>query len=72
MVLATQLTVVLHTASRVICHSSLTSSAYDLAHSRPPRHAFRSENVILLVDSLYAETTEAVMLLAALSASSLE
>jgi hypothetical protein len=50
---------------------SLTS-LYVVADFRPSRSLFRSECVVLFVNSLYAESVEAVKLRAALSASSSE
>jgi hypothetical protein len=70
MVLATQLSAVLHAGFQVTCHSFLTSDYVLSRLSRPDWSLFRSEGVILLVDSLYAEAVEAVKARAALSASS--
>jgi hypothetical protein len=65
----TQLTAVLHSGSLVSCHSFLILFLYFNSRSRPGRSLFKSVNVILLVDSLYAEAIEAVKARAALSAS---
>jgi hypothetical protein len=60
---------VLHAGSRVTCHSFLNLRLYFSKFSRPGMSLLRSEGVILLVDSLYAEAIETVKLQAALSAS---
>jgi hypothetical protein len=55
MVLATQLNNISHAGSRVTCHSSLDFLSCFSRLYRPGISLFRSECVILLVDSLYAE-----------------
>jgi hypothetical protein len=70
--LATQLTAFLHAGSRVTCHSVLNPCLCFRRLSRPGRSLLRSENVILLVDSLSAKAIEGVKLRVALSATSPE
>jgi hypothetical protein len=72
MVLATQLSAVLHAGSRVTFQSFLNLRLCFSKLSRQGIYLLRSESVILLVDSLYAEAIEAVKSRAALSASSSE
>jgi hypothetical protein len=72
MVLATILTAVLHTGSRVAFRSFLNPRLCFSRLSRAGGSLLRSEIVIFLVHSLCAEALEEVLLLAALSASSLE
>jgi hypothetical protein len=68
--LATQFTAVLHGGSRVTCHIFLNLRLCFSRLFKPGRSLFRSKSIILLVDNLDAEATEAVKLRAALSASS--
>jgi hypothetical protein len=68
MVLATQLSAVLHAGSQVTFHSFLNLLLCFSRLSRPGRSLFRSEGVILLDDSVYTEAIEEVNLLTALSA----
>jgi hypothetical protein len=70
MVYVTHLTAVFHALSRVSGHSFLNLSLCRRKSSGPctSRSLFRPESVILLVCSLYIDATEAVKLLAALSA----
>jgi hypothetical protein len=68
MVLATQLTAVLHAGSRVICHSFFNLRLSFGRISRVGRSLLRLESVILLADSLYAEAIAAVESRASLSA----
>jgi hypothetical protein len=68
----TQLTAFLHPGSLVSCHNFLILILYFNSRFRPGRLLFNSDKVILLVDSLYAEATEAVKARAALSASAPE
>jgi hypothetical protein len=68
MVLETQLSVVLHAGSQVICHSFLNFRLRFRKISRPGIYLLMSESVILLVASLYAESMEAVKSRTALSA----
>jgi hypothetical protein len=65
----TQLTAVLHPGSLVSCHNFLILCLLFNGRSRPGRWLFNPDKVILLVDSLYAEATEAVKSRATLSAS---
>jgi hypothetical protein len=65
----TQLNSFLHNGSLVSCHNLLILVLYFNSRSRPGRSLFNSNKVILLVDSLYAEATEALKLQSALSAS---
>jgi hypothetical protein len=67
-----QLNVFLHPGSMVSCHNFLILFLYFNSRSRPGRSLFKSVNVTLLVDSLYAEAIEAVKARAALSASAPE
>jgi hypothetical protein len=60
MVLATQLTAVLHAGSRVSCHSFLNVRLRSSRLSRSGRLLFRTESIILLVESLYAEAVDAL------------
>jgi hypothetical protein len=69
MVLETQLTIVLHARYRVTCHIFLNIHSCFRRLSIPGRFLLRPESEILFVDSLYAEPTEAVKFLAALSVS---
>jgi hypothetical protein len=59
-VLVAQLNAVLHAGSQVTRHSLLNLCLYFNRLSRPVRSLFKSENVIMLVDSVYAEDTEAL------------
>jgi hypothetical protein len=59
-----------HAGSRVTCHSFLNLRLCFSRHFRPSSFLLNSENVILLVDILYSEATEAVKSRAAFSASS--
>jgi hypothetical protein len=59
-VLATQLPAVLHAGSPVSCHNLLTACMCSNNRSKPRRSLFRSESINLMVDSVYAEATEAV------------
>jgi hypothetical protein len=68
----TQLSVILHSGSLVSCHNFLSLFLYFNKRSNPGRSLFKSEIVILLVDSLYAEAIEAVKSRADLSASTPE
>jgi hypothetical protein len=68
MILATQLTAVLHSGSRVTYHSFVKLHLRFNKLSRPGRSLLRSKSVILLVDSLYTETMEAVKSWTTLSA----
>jgi hypothetical protein len=69
---ATRLYADLHAGSLVSCHNFLSLRFCFNRNSNPGLSLFRVESLILLVDSLYAEATEAVKLHAALSASSPE
>jgi hypothetical protein len=69
--LETRLTAVSHPGSLVSCHNVLILFFYFNRRSRPGI-LFNSVNVILLVDSLYAEAVKAVKARAALSASTPE
>jgi hypothetical protein len=69
MVLGTQLNAVLHAASWVICYSFLNLRLCFSKLSSPGMSLLRSQRVIVLVDSLYAEAIEAVKSRAALSTS---
>jgi hypothetical protein len=71
-VLATQLTAVLYAGSQVTCYSFLNFRLCYSKISRQGRSLLRSEDEIILVDSLYAEAIEAVKSRAAISASSPE
>jgi hypothetical protein len=68
-VLATQSRAVLHAGFRVTCDSFLNLRLCFSRLFTPGRSLFWYESVILRVDSLYAEATEAVKSWAALSAS---
>jgi hypothetical protein len=68
-ILAAQLTVVLHAGSWVACCSVLNLILCFSRLSRPGRCLSWSESVSLFVDSLYAKTIEAVKSRATLSAS---
>jgi hypothetical protein len=59
MVLATQLTAVLHAGSRVTCHSFLNFLCFS-RRSIPGRSLFRFESIILLVPILYPDAIEVV------------
>jgi hypothetical protein len=67
--LETRLAAVLRPGSLVSCHSFLFLFLYFNSRSMPGISLCKSANVILLVDSLYAEAIEAVKSRAALSAS---
>jgi hypothetical protein len=71
-VLATQLTAVLYSASRVTWHGFINLCLCYIRRSRPGTSLFKSESAILLVYSLYAKPIEAVKSRAALSAASPE
>jgi hypothetical protein len=62
----TQLTAFLHPGPLVSWNNFLIFFLYFNSRSRPGRSLFNSDKVILLVDSLYAEATEAVKVRAAL------
>jgi hypothetical protein len=68
-VFVTPLTAVLRAGSRVSCHNCLSLCLCFNGRSSPGRSLFKSETVILLVESLYAEAIEAANSRAALSAS---
>jgi hypothetical protein len=68
----TQFTAVLHLGSLVSCHNFLILFLYFYNRCRPGRSLFKTDKVILLVDSLYADAIDAVKALSALSASTLE
>jgi hypothetical protein len=70
MVLATQLTAVLHNGSGFTCHSFRNLRLCFSRLSGPSIPLLRSENVILLVNNLYAKAMEAVKLHVTLLASS--
>jgi hypothetical protein len=72
MVLATQVTAVLHGGTQVTCHSFLNLRLCFSGLFRLGRSLLRSEHVILFVDSLYSEAIEAVKSCPALLASSPE
>jgi hypothetical protein len=72
MILATQSNAFLHARYQVICRSFLNIHLWFSSLSREGTSLLRSEGVILLVDSLYAEAIEAVKSRAALSVSSPE
>jgi hypothetical protein len=72
LVLATQLTAILHAESQVNCHSFLNLHLCLNRLSRPGRSLLKFKSIMLHVNSLYAEDTEAVRLRAALLASSFE
>jgi hypothetical protein len=65
----TQLTDDLHVGSLVSCHNFLSLFFGFNSRSKPGRSVLTSESVTILVDSLYAETMEAVKSWAILSAS---
>jgi hypothetical protein len=69
MVMATQLSAVLYAGSRVTCHIFLNLRLCFSKLSRPGTSLLKSESVILLLESLYAEAIGAVPSRAALSAS---
>jgi hypothetical protein len=68
----TQLTDFLHPRSLLSCQSFLIIFLCFNSQSRTGRLLFNSDKVIILVDNLYAEATEAVKERAALSASTSE
>jgi hypothetical protein len=68
-VLVIQFNAVLHAGSRVSCHNFLSLFLCSSSRSMPGISQFRSEIVIFLVDSIYAEALEAAKSRAALSAS---
>jgi hypothetical protein len=68
----TQFTSVLHPGSLVSCHNFLIFFLYLKRWCRPGISLFKSDKVILFVDSLYADAVEAVKARAALSASTLK
>jgi hypothetical protein len=72
MVFVTLITAVFNAVSPVSCHSFLNLSLCRRKSSGPCRSLFMSERVFLLVCSQYVDATEAVRLLAALSATSPE
>jgi hypothetical protein len=72
MILATNLTAVLHPESRVIWQSFLNFCSCFTRRSKPSRSLFRSKSVVLLVYSLCDEAIEAIKSRGALSASSPE
>jgi hypothetical protein len=56
----TRLTAALHPGSLVSCHNFLILFLCFISPSSPGRSLFNSDTVILLVDNLHAEATEAV------------
>jgi hypothetical protein len=68
----TQFTAALRPGSLVSCHNFLIFLLYLKRRSRPGISLFKSDKVILFVDSLYADAIEAVKARAALSASTPE
>jgi hypothetical protein len=72
MVLETELTAVIHAGFRVTCHSFLSLRLCFSRLSKPGRSLLKSESVMLLVESMYAEAIGAGKSRAALSAFSPE
>jgi hypothetical protein len=69
MVLVTHFTAVLHAGSLVSCHNFLSLCLCLSSLSRLDEPRLRSEILVVLVDSLYAEAIEGAKSRAALSAS---